>query len=189
MIKKNFNKSLDFLKDSRKYIYSIAILFFIFALIGYFIHVPTFVEKILELIQEILEKTKDMSFWELTWFILFNNIKVSIMGLLIGILLGVLPVALAMVNGYLIGFVSSISVAEEGIFSLWKILPHGIFELPAVFISLGLGLKLGLYIFFGNKKISFKKELINSLRVFVFIVIPLLILAAFIETSFIFFFR
>jgi len=188
-IKKNFNKSLDFLKDSKNYIYFIIVVFFIFGLIGYFIHIPSLVERIFEFIQEILEKTKDMSFLELNWFILFNNVKVAIFGILIGILLGIMPIALAMINGYMLGFVASMSVVEDGFLSLLKIVPHAIFELPAVFISLGLGVRLGLYTFYRRKNTSFKKEFENVCRIFVFIVLPLLIIASIIETGFIFIFR
>jgi len=38
-------------------------------------------------------------------------------------------------------------VQTDGFLSLWRLLPHGIFELPAVFISLGMGLKIGMFIF------------------------------------------
>jgi len=40
-----------------------------------------------------------------------------------------------------------LSVGIEGYGILWRLVPHGIFELPAVFISLGLGIKLGTFIF------------------------------------------
>lgn len=187
--KRNYSKSWHFLKESRSYIYFIALVFFLFVIIGSFFTIPTLVEKIMQFIQEVLEKTRDMGFWELTWFILWNNVKVSILGVLLGVIFGVIPVAFAITNGYLLGFVVSIAVRNEGVLSLWRIFPHGIFEIPAVFISLALGVRLGLYLFFRNKKTSFRENLMNSLRVFVFIVIPLLIIGAVIETVFIFFFR
>jgi len=52
---------------------------------------------------------------------------------------------------------------------------------------LGMGLKFGTFFFQKNKMDSFKEYLLNSLRVFVFIVIPLLLIAAFIEGTLIFF--
>jgi len=83
-------------------------------------------------------------------------------------------------NGYLLGFVAMLSAKSQGIFILWRILPHGIFELPAIFISLGIGLRLGTYAF-QKKKVSFKNWIFSSLRVFILIVLPLLIVAAIIE--------
>ena len=37
---------------------------------------------------------------------------------------------------------------------LFRLLPHGIFELPAIFISLGLGLRFGMFIFQKEKEIG-----------------------------------
>ena len=73
-LKRNYSKSWDFLKESKTYIYFIAIVFFLFVIIGSFFTVPMLVEKIMQFIQEVLEKTKGMGFWELTWFILWNNV-------------------------------------------------------------------------------------------------------------------
>lgn len=143
----NYKKSFDYLKESRKYVYAVVILFFVFILIGFFIPVPAAIqEKILEFIKQILEQTEGMGVLELITFIFFNNLKVSILSIVLGILFGVVPIAFSITNGYLLGYIASLTAREEGILVLWRILPHGIFELPAVFISLALGLRIG-YIF------------------------------------------
>lgn len=182
----NYKKSFDYLKDSMKYINAIIIVFFVFVLIGFFVSPPAeILEMILEFIKEILEQTQGMGAGELIWFIFSNNLQVSLLGMLMGLLFGVVPIALAISNGYLLGFVGSVTARVDGIFSLWRIFPHGVFELPAVFISLGLGLRLGLYLFL-DKEVSFKKSLFNALRVFLLVVVPLLIIAAIIEGYLIF---
>ena len=75
-------------------------------------------------------------------------------------------------------------VEKAGFFEMWRLLPHGIFELPAVFISLGLGIRLGTTLFNRNVK-NIDKEIFrrlrNSFKVFIFIVLPLLVVAAIIE--------
>ena len=101
--------------------------------------------------------------------------------MILGIFFGIFPLWFTLQNGYVLGFVSSISVGEAGIGSLWRIIPHGIFELPAIFISLGLGIKLGSFVFYKDSRKKFNEFLKNSLRVFIFIVIPLLVLAGIIE--------
>jgi len=184
--RKEYKKSWNYLKESRNFIYSIIVVFFVFGLIGFFVQPPQFIsEQILKIIEQLLEKTQGMSQVELINFIFFNNLKSSFYGMILGVFLGIFPVILAVFNGYLLGFVANISVSEGGVFSLWRIFPHGIFELPAVFISLGLGLKFGSFIFQKNKSESFRKFLLNSLRIFLFIVLPLLIIAAIIEGTFI----
>jgi stage II sporulation protein M len=186
-LKQNYIDSCNYLRKSKKFIVLIALIFLIFVLIGVVFPAPdSITQKILQFLEEILEKTQEMNFIELFWFIFSNNIKVTFIGLISGIFFGILPLLTSIANGYLLGFVSSLVIIEENFLSLWRILPHGIFELPAVFISLGLGLKLGMFIF-QKKKIKYlKKNLYNSLKVFFLIILPLLLVAAIIESLFIF---
>ena len=95
-----------------------------------------------------------------------------------GIILGIFPIWVSIQNGYIIGFVINKVVALEGPLILWKLIPHGIFELPAIFISIGVGLKIGEKVL---KRDSPGVFLLNSLKVFLLIVLPLLIIAAVIE--------
>lgn len=181
-IKKEYKESWNYLKQSKNFIYAAIGIFLFFVLFGFFVPAPDFLsEKIMKFIQELLEKTSGLSPLELIYFIFLNNIQSSFFGMIFGILFGVFPLIAIIFNGYVLGFVSSMSIQKEGFFVLWRLLPHGIFELPALFISLGLGLKLGSFVFNKNIKKSFKEYLINSIKVFLLIIIPLLIIAAFIE--------
>jgi len=85
-------------------------------------------------------------------------------------------------NGFIPGFVAAITVKQEGIWSLWRLLPHGIFEMPAIFISFGMGIKLGTFIFEKEKKKTFIEYFKKSMLVFFTIIVPLLVVAAIIET-------
>ncbi len=188
-LKEEYKKSWNYILESKNFIYFIIGIFFVFVLIGFLIPAPdALAEQILKLIQELIGEIKGMSQGELINFIFFNNLQSSFFGMVLGVVFGIFPVIAIIANGYLLGFVASMSVESEGILVLWRLLPHGIFELPAVFISLGLGLKLGTFIF-QKKKIKLLKEYFwNSLRVFLFIVTPLLIIAGIIEGSLIFMF-
>ena len=96
---------------------------------------------------------------------------------------GIFPFFIAIYNGYVLGYVLKLVVGKIGFLEIWKLFPHGIFELPAVFISLGLGIKLGASLFAKNSDKEFLRRLKNSARVFFFIVLPLLVIAAVIEGS------
>ena len=257
-LKKEYKDSWNYIKESKNFIYFIIGVFFVFALIGFFVPASEEITKIiLEFIEKLLEQTKDMSQGELIGFIFANNLQSSFFGLFLGIILGIFPVFAAITNGYVLGFVGAMSVEIEGGFILLNLLPHGIFELPAIFISLGMGLKLGIkpivnyflinkkrdeilkgvlslisllfallffvgaiglltnpsfveslnpnisfllsifffalgvlssspfiYLFLFTK--SFRELFFNSLRVFLFVVLPLLIIAAIIEGCLIF---
>ena len=181
-LKREYKESWNYIKESRKFIYVIVGIFAVFVLIGFFVPFPaSVIEKFLEFIQDTLGKTEGMNQFELTKFIFFNNLQSSFLGMILGFVFGIFPIFVAVANGILLGFVASISVSQDGIFVLWRLLPHGIFELAAVFISLGLGLKLGTFIFQKNKSESFRNYFWSSLKVFFFIVLPLLILAAIVE--------
>lgn len=187
-LKKEYQKSWEYLKGSKKFIWIVLWVFIASALIGLFIPAPEILsQKIFEFVKEILLKTEGMSQGQLISFIFLNNIQSSFFGMIFGVFLGIFPVISAIANGYLLGFVANLAIQDGGIFSLWRIFPHGIFELPAVFISLALGLRIGASVFSRRKSRRFNETFISCLKVFILIIIPLLIIAAIIEGTLIFF--
>jgi len=177
-----YKEAWNYIKESKKFIYVVIGIFFFFALFAYFIPAPQFIsDKMMVFIKDLVNQTKGMSQWTLIDFIISNNVKSTFVGILSGIFLGIFPLISAIANGYVLGFVSFLSVKTGGILTLWKIFPHGIFEMPAVFISLGLGVKMGTFIFQKKKLKSFIDYSIKSLKVFLLITIPLLIIAGIIE--------
>lgn len=180
--REQYKKSFTYLKESRKFIYSVLILFFVVGLIGFFVSPPSGVEeKIMDFLRDLLNETEGFGCFEMIKYLFFNNIQSAFIGMILGVFLGIFPLIATVSNGYLVGFVGSLSVGEAGLGSLWRLLPHGIFELPAVFISLGLGVKLGSFVFHENSREKFNEFLKNSFRVFIFIVLPLLVMAGIIE--------
>ena len=181
------NKLFQYLKELRYYFLIIAILF-VLAGIFSFIYPVFFKQYIFNLIQELGNKTSGMNFFELFIFIFKNNLLTSFMGVILGIFT-IFPLIIALFNGYVLGFVSSFAVKSSGGLILLKLLPHGIFELPALILSLGLGLRLGMFILAKNKKKDLLYNLKNSFWIFVYFIIPLLIIAALIESLGIFFWK
>jgi len=178
----NFKLSLKYLKDIQNYIWFSLVLFFGIGIFGYFFPV-FFEEQILNLIKEIIAQTEGLDMLGLFRFIFINNLRSSFFAMLLGIFFGIVPFFVLVVNGYVLGFVANKTVSSEGILILWKLLPHGIFELPAVFISVAVGLRLGVFLFVSKNKgwKEFKKWVIDAFRVFIFVVVPLLVVAAVIE--------
>lgn len=71
--------------------------------------------------------------------------------------------------------------------SIWKallfgILPHGLFELTAVFLCMALGLYIGTNWLRRHKQYTFKKLFRYTIISYCSLVLPLMILAALIET-------
>ena len=186
-LKQEYKKSWEYLRKSKNYLWAITIIFLTMAIIGFLVPAPEFIsEKIMQLIEEIINKTQGMSSLELVAFIIGNNVQTSFIGMVLGFIFGIFPIITTVINGYLLGFVGFISVNSDGWVSLLKLLPHGIFELPAVIIALGLGLKLGTFPFKKNPRKSLREFLENSTRVFLLIVLPLLLIAGIIEGVLIF---
>ncbi|PJE81621.1 hypothetical protein COU58_01605 [Candidatus Pacearchaeota archaeon CG10_big_fil_rev_8_21_14_0_10_32_42] len=182
IVEEGYEISFRYIKESRKFIYSAIGIFFFFALLGFFVPIPENIKsELLEYFSELIKKTEGFGIFEMILFLFENNSISSFFGLFFGLIFGILPFINASLNGLLLGIVAKISVSEVGIISLWRLLPHGIFELPAIFISLGLGLKLSTFIFKKKKWESLKVLLEKSFYVYIFIIIPLLVIAAIIE--------
>lgn len=188
-IGRNFLSALEFVRENRKFIYFSIGVFSFFLLLALIFPIPASIESsIKKVLEEILNKTLGLKGINLIAFIFQNNLTASIIGLFGGIFFCIIPFIFAISNGYLLGYVIKILIEHLGIFSgtlsLWRLLPHGIFELPAVFISLGIGLRLGFSLILSLNNSNFKifwRDLKNSFRVLILIVVPLLVLAAIIE--------
>jgi len=142
--------------------------------------------EIFELIKMLILEIKGKSAMEIIVFIFLNNLQASFFAMVFGIFLGIFPLMVCVLNGYLLGFVAREVAVVDGIFVLWRILPHGVFELPAVIFSIGIGLRLGWSVFGGRWSTKKGKGSVGyvfweGLRFFVFVVFPLLVVAGVIE--------
>ena len=176
-----FRESVDYLKESRNFIWIIVAIFFGASLIAFlFSEQFSFFNVLLE---QLAAQVEGLSTGELIWFIFQNNVTSAFFGMLLGVFLGVLPIINALLNGSVLGYVFSLASEQGGYGVILYLLPHGIFELPAIFIALGVGLKFGMFVFAGKGKVGkvFRERFWSSLKVFFTIVLPLLIVAAVIE--------
>ncbi len=114
-----------------------------------------------------------------------NNLRAMVLSILYGFIPFLYLPALSMgVNAAIIGMLAAM-IDGQWLLLAAGILPHGIFELPALFLSLAAGLclcrNINVYIR-KNEKGIMKPLLLNILRVVVLLVVPLLVLAAVAET-------
>lgn len=188
LLREQVDISFNYIIESRRYVYSV-IGFFIFSvLLGFFV-IPLnaeLSEMIRKQFGEILLKTENLNTIGFILFIFNNNLLVSFYTLFFGVALGIFPLAACLANGAVVGFALFEVYSVSGLSNFWMLLPHGIFELPAIFISIGLGVKFGAFIFSKEPRKAFLHRAVNSARVFIFIVLPLLVLAAVIEGALIF---
>jgi stage II sporulation protein M len=100
--------------------------------------------------------------WAMFGFILLKNVSAVLFGFIMSPLFLVVPVISLVLNGSLIGMVAGTVIAEQSIgYLLAGLLPHGIFELPALFIGEAAALSSGLAVI-QMVISSSKRELLTS---------------------------
>ncbi|MDP1696156.1 MAG: stage II sporulation protein M [archaeon] len=166
-----FRKVIGYLKESRNYFYFIAGLFLIGAIFGFVLNGELgFLDSFLK---DIVDKIKDFSMGGTILFIFQNNLSSAFFAMLLGIFLGIIPLLNAGFNGVIVGYVFAKASALNGWTVLFKILPHGIFELPAIFIALGMGLRIGTG-FLENFFIHYKKDALKRFLGIIALIIAVL---------------
>ncbi len=127
----------------------------------------------------------ELTLFEIFMLIFLNNAFKSFVVMVLGIAFGVLPVIFILLNGYAIGIIVAVSLAQSGVaVVLFGTVPHGIFEVPAVLVAASYGVLLG-------EKALYRIKHGESLGVHVYAaigkfsryVVPFLALAALIETA------
>lgn len=121
--------------------------------------------------------------------ILWQNLRALLLGAVLGVfsfgVLGVLPMLATMgALGFLTQALSANGFAV-GVFIFGAILPHGLFEIPALWLATAATLETGLGMITPQRGKTFSAALLESLaqwfKVMIGMVIPLLIIAACIE--------
>ena len=187
-LREQYTLCWKFLQEIKWYVVFAVGIFALTFLVGFTFPI-FFKNEIMKFIIEMTNLTKGKSMLQLIMLIFLNNVKASIMIIVFGIIFGIFPLIAAVVNGYLLGFVSRGVASSNGISILWKLLPHGIFELPAILFSIGIGIKIGIDIFGNNPKKKLQHNMKEAMRFFLFIILPLLLIAGIIEGTLIFLLR
>lgn len=121
--------------------------------------------------------------------IFLNNLRSITLILFLGIVLGILPLFSVALNSFIVGFLTAYTFAFNWPFTAIALLvaglvPHGIFEIPALLIAAGFGFKLG-YFWRRPEQVSAGAKLLLTLKENVLLFPLLLILifvAAIVET-------
>ena len=113
--------------------------------------------------------------------VFIHNLIASYLTMCVVVLFGFLPATIAVLNGFILGFViaSAPGVSTLKMFSL--LVPHGIFEWPAMMIAWGIGIWRGFGYRFLKTHSTYKERWLEANKVFITVVLPLLFIAAIIE--------
>lgn len=150
---------------------------------------PEVTDRIKTLVNENLTDFEDLSTQMPVPVLFYHNARAVVIMLLLGIVsFGTLGVTLFLVNmglvGGVLGGASLLGVSPWLLFAA-GILPHGIFELSAVFLSVSATLKAGALLVTPQQDKSLGELLLVALadwfRVFIGVALPLLAVAAVVE--------
>lgn len=118
-------------------------------------------------------------------FIFLKNASALLLSFLLSPILCLVPIMALIVNGWLIAFVSAAVVQQESLgFVLAALLPHGIFELPALIMGQAAALSFGTMVILALFKKERRSLLLPNLKQnlkYLMLALALLLPAAIIE--------
>ncbi|MCK4476557.1 MAG: stage II sporulation protein M, partial [Methanophagales archaeon] len=146
VVKPEENLSLsEYIYSLRFYILFVSILFIGSIILGYVGFFGGTFSRPMGRLQQLSEVVEDFTVHPVGLFflafvlILLNNALTCFLNIVLGPLLAIAPLASAVFNGGLIGCLAQ----KEGLIIFVGILPHGIFEIPALLLSAAIGLRMG----------------------------------------------
>ena len=119
-------------------------------------------------------------------FIFFKNVSVLLLSFILSPIFCLVPIVALIANGWALSFVSAIVAQERSLgFVLVGLLPHGVFELPALILGEAAALSFGTIVILALFRREGKNLLLPRLRQnikYLLIAFALLLPAAIIET-------
>jgi stage II sporulation protein M len=180
-------KDSEYIYSLKKYILAAAGIFFFMLIIGAIVSElnPASSGYLLEMMRQAFSMITSLDPFSRMIEIFKNNVRNSLLALVLGTGLGIVPFIVAAANGLVLGMLTDFVSRQQGaLFVLAAIVPHGIIEVPMVLISVGIGFRLGhvVYMFLNGVKTDIKQEMMQGIWFYVRWVVPLLFVAAFIES-------
>lgn len=182
----SFKDDLAYLKSIRVFICITVLVFSVAAVMGYFAaaadsELAANWMKELEMFKWILSLHPLL----IMLAIFLKNFIACAMSVLLGLGFGLVPLLVLTSNGFMIGVVSYTIIQKQGVlYLLAGIVPHGIIELPTILLGISLGFRLGylLALIILGEKVDLARETRIAVHFLARWFLPLLFLAAVIET-------
>jgi len=140
-----------------------------------------------EMVQVVVGSYRGLAGGALFFNILVQNLLASIFVLISGVVVGIVPTFAIGSNGFGLGVLFRQAAEVSGYSkAALKILPYGVFEIPALLIAASYGLWLGVMVvrrMRGKECPLLRFQIEHAFRHYFAVVFPLLIVAAAIETA------
>jgi stage II sporulation protein M len=180
-------KEIEYLYSLKKYILTMLIVFIFSMIIGLVISAknPGLSQTYLNNFEGSFSWIKTLNPLLIMFIIFLNNAIKSLFALVLGIGFGIVPILFVAGNGMILSILADVvSKQHSVIFVVAATLPHGIIEIPMVLISSGIGLRLGhvMYLSLKGVRNDLRRELKSGIRFYMRVIVPLLFVAAIVET-------
>lgn len=110
-----------------------------------------------------------------------HNLVATYITMCLVTLWGLVPLITAVANGLLLGWIVTVVTGQSIIHTAMMLVPHGLFEWPAMLIAWGVGFWRGAGYRFDTAPGTYLDRWLAANRVYCLIVLPLLLVAAIIE--------
>jgi stage II sporulation protein M len=144
-----------------------------------------------EVFQVVAGNYQGMAGGALFFNILVQNVMATIFVILSGVIVGIVPAFAISSNGFGLGVLYRQASEVSGYSkAALKVLPYGVFEIPALLIAASYGLWLGVTVvrrLRGKESTLLRVDMEHAFRRYFAVVFPLLVVAAGIETALILF--
>jgi stage II sporulation protein M len=140
------------------------------------------VSEVVNAIRRMAQDDRNRALLSIIFKIFMHNAFATFVALFSGALFFFIPLFMIMANGYVIG-----SVIIPHLTFIGLLIPHGLFEFPAFVLACSYGIWLGLWPFNRDRINTVKHRLRQSITVYFYVVVPLLVTAATIEGSLIYY--
>lgn len=186
MIIESINESKAYARRIRKQFLASFLLLVVFFFLGYFFaqSYPKETAEYLEKVREFFESMSELTQWDMFVSIFDNNMHAMLLIIVMGAFAGFFSVTFLFTNGFMLG-VFAYSYVSQGMWPVFiaGITPHGIIEIPCMILSAASGMRIGTA---AVKKLFLQpadvtQEMADGLKFAAGAIIPLLLIAAFIE--------
>lgn len=177
----------SYVVELRPYIKTSLLFFAIGMVIGLMIvsRFPHLADHFEDSVANFIRSFRGLPKFQLAWAIFLNNASKTLLAIVLGALFGIVPGIFLLTNGVALGLVFTLATQAKGFWlSLLGILPHGVIELPAVFLGTSIGLLVGNHAVRWVRRrpdAALMFELRRGLRFFCSVIVPLLLVAAIVE--------
>ena len=173
-VSKHYHRIWTDLQEARAYIVAAMLIFAAGGAVA--LVIPHVGEKVIALVLDYFGPFKDKQYLELVVAIFVQNASSAFLAIACGFVLGIIPALGAFFNGIVLGAVIHLDPLH-----ILMIIPHGLFELPAVFTAWGLGMWCAGGLSHAQRLETITVRIKKSLHIYLSLIVPLLIIAAIIE--------